>query len=80
MTTDSQVFLDELRAGWSSGSGPDCGQLIALWKPREPSGLRPLLDKLRRDGEIKFNTAIAAGSDRERSLHGLNGIVGITLF
>jgi hypothetical protein len=78
MTPDADAFLDELRAQWNSGSGPDAGQLIALWKPREPERLRHVLDELARHGAITFNRSIAT-PDPERSRYGMTGIVGVTL-
>jgi hypothetical protein len=78
MSPDADAFLDELRAQWNSGSGPDAGQLIALWKPRDPKGLRPILDELARHGALTLNRSIAT-PDPERSRHSMTGIVGVTL-
>jgi len=78
MTPEAMEFLDLLYAFKPSGQGPDCNQLIGLWQPRDPEGLRPVLDELKQHGRLKFNSGWGE-PNAQRSRYGLHGIAGITL-
>ena len=82
LTEDAIALLALLRSfvgPHAKGMGPDVDQLIELWRPNDPSTLRPALDELDRRGFVSVRGGMAMATNAIRTQYGVNGIVSVTV-